>query len=191
MNATNTQASGPRLPLVTEPTDPEAIAQFASIRARTGRILNLHRMMGHSPAMMKASADTAMALRHGTQLPRSLIEVVILRTAQLMRSDYEWQQHHPMALANGVSQEKIDAVADWRDSKLFPPAETAALAYAECVALGTEAEPAIFARLQEHFSPREIVELTMLVAQYMATARFIQALGVPLEDTGARPKPSS
>ena len=74
MNATNTQASGPRLPLVTEPTDPEAIAQFASIRARTGRILNLHRMMGHSPAMMKASADTAMALRHGTQLPRSLID---------------------------------------------------------------------------------------------------------------------
>lgn len=191
MDAPEREANGPRLPLVDEPSDPEAIAILAAIRARTGRLLNLHRMMAHAPALMKASSEMAMTLRHSLLLPRPLIELVVLRTAQVLGSDYEWQQHHGMALEAGVPPEKIDALAQWSDSTLFTPAEAAALAYAECVALGTESEPALFAELYEQFSPRELVELTLLVCHYASTARFVQALRIPLEGGRTEPRPSS
>ena len=64
----NAGASAPRLPLLDRPDDPIAIEILETIRARTGRILNLHRMMAHAPAMMKASYDTAMAIRHDLSL---------------------------------------------------------------------------------------------------------------------------
>ena len=37
--------------------------EFARLKAGRG-VLNLHRMMAHAPAFMKASGDMAMALRH-------------------------------------------------------------------------------------------------------------------------------
>ncbi len=176
-----TRTSGPRLPLIDQPSDPQAVEAFDSIRSRTGRILNLHRILGYAPKLMNASGEMALALRHGTALPRTLIELLILRTAQLLRSDYEWQQHHPMALACGLTQPQIEALDRFEQSPLFSDAEQAALSFCESIVNGIEAEPQAFARLQARFSPREIVELTMAVCHYIATARFVQALGVPLE----------
>ena len=176
-----TAAPAPRLPLVGEATDPEVAALFDGILARSGRLLNLHRMMAHAPSLMKASVDTAMAMRHGTLLPRSLIEIVILRTALLLRSDYEWQQHRPMAVANGVSPQQIDALTDWPASTLFADDQREALAFCDCIVGGTAPEDAAFRRLRQHFSPREIVELALIVCHYLATAHFVAALALPLE----------
>ena len=186
-----TRTSAPRLPLIDQPTDPAVAEVFDSIHSRTGRILNLHRILGYAPKLMNASGEMALALRNGTELPRTLIELLILRTAQLLRSDYEWQQHHPMALSCGVTQPQIDALDRSKQSPQFSEAEKAALAFCESVVQGSESEPQAFARLQAQFSPREIVELTMAVCHYIATARFVQALGIPLEggaqnDLGAR-----
>lgn len=137
--------------------------------------------MAHAPALMQASYDTAMAMRHGMALPRSLVELMILRTAQLLNSDYEWQQHLPMALAHGLTQQKIDALAGWRTSPLFSDAEGAALLFCEAIVNGTEPEAADFSRLRRHYSSREIVELALLVSHYLGAAHFIRALGIPLE----------
>lgn len=173
--------TAPRLPLIDEPSEPETVAMFAEVRARTGRLLNLHRMMGYAPRLAKASMDMALAIRTGTLLPRPLVELIILRTAQSFGSDYEWQQHHPMALAIGMSERQIEALQDWRKSDLFSDKERAALAFCDSIIAKVQLNEAEFARLQQHFSPREIVELAMVVAEYLATAHFVRALGVPLE----------
>ena len=171
----------PRLPLLDQPDDPVTAEILAAIRGRTGRILNLHRMMAHAPALMKASYDTAMAIRHELSLPRKLVELAIMRTAQLARSDYEWHQHYPMALANGLSAEQIAALGTAQASSLFSEAEKAALAWCEATVMGTDPAPEDFGRLQQHYKPRAIVEMAMLVAEYLATARVIRALGIPIE----------
>jgi alkylhydroperoxidase family enzyme len=138
-------------------------------------------MMGYAPRLAKTSMDMALAIRTGTLLPRPLVELIILRTAQSFGSDYEWQQHHPMALAIGMSERQIDALRDWPKSNLFSDKERAALAFCDSIIAKVQLNEAEFARLQQHFSPREIVELAMVVAEYLATAYFVRALGVPLE----------
>jgi alkylhydroperoxidase family enzyme len=177
-----TASDTPRLPLLTEPAgDPEIAAMFSEVRSRTGRLLNLHRVMGYAPRLAKASMDVALAIRTGTLLPRPLVELVILRTAQSFGSDYEWQQHHPMALAIGMSERQIEALQVWSDSDLFSDKERAALGFCDSIIAKTPLAATAFARLREHFSPREIVELAVVVSEYLATAHFVRALGVPLE----------
>jgi AhpD family alkylhydroperoxidase len=172
--------AAPRLPLVEE-TDDLLARTLLDALAAEGRLLNLHRMMAHAPALMRASNDLALAFRRNAALPRALVELVILRTSQAVDCDYVWQRHVPMARAAGVTAEQIAALAHWRDSDAFSAAEKAALGFTEQAAVRVPIADAVFAALRRHFSPREIVEMAMLVGTYVSTATFIHALAVPPE----------
>jgi alkylhydroperoxidase family enzyme len=104
-----------------------------------------------------------------------------MRTAQVLHADYIWGRHVPMARACGVTETQIAALSRWRDSAAFTPAEKAALGYAEKAAQHLPIAHVEFAALQQHFSPREIVEITMLVGSYVGTAILLAALAVPDE----------
>jgi AhpD family alkylhydroperoxidase len=168
----------PRLPLIDDPEDKLAREEFEKLESGRG-ILNLHRMMAHAPALMKASGDMAMAFRHDALLARSLAEIVVLRTAQVVDCDYVWRRHLPLARAAGVTELQIEEVARWPDSLAFAPAQKTALGFAEKAARGASIGDETFAALRHDFSPREIVALTMLVAFYVSTAIFIKTLAVP------------
>ena len=177
---TPTPTIAPRLPLVETPEDAPTREQFAKLAAGNG-ILNLHRMMAHAPALMKASGDLAFVFRRDTVMPRALVELVIMRTAQVLASDYIWARHVPLALASCVTETQIGHLARWPHSSAFTPAEKAALSFAEKAALRLPVPDDDFAALRQHYSPRAIVEIAMLVGNYVSTAIFIQALAVPPE----------
>jgi 4-carboxymuconolactone decarboxylase len=132
---------------------------------------------------MKASGDMALAFRRDAALPRSLAELAILRVAQVIDCDYVWTRHVPLAHACGVTQRQLDELAHWPDRAAFTPAEKAALGFAETIAQRIPVEDGAFSELRRHFSPREIVELTMVVGFYVSTAILIKALAVPDEKT--------
>jgi alkylhydroperoxidase family enzyme len=169
-----------RLPLVETPEDPTLREQFDKLASGSG-ILNLHRMMAHAPALMKASGDMALAFRRDTELPRALAELAILRAARVIASDYIFRRHLPLARASGVSERQLAELEHWPDSAAFTPAQKAALGFAEKVAQRLPVEDGAFAELRRDFSSREIVELTMLVGFYVSTAIFISALAIPDE----------
>jgi alkylhydroperoxidase family enzyme len=176
-------ASGPtppRLPLIDNPEDPLVREQFEKLAAGSG-ILNLHRIMAHAPALMKASGDTAQAFRRDTVLARSLAELAILRTAQVIDCNYVWIRHLPLARECGVTERQLDQLKHWPDSAAFTPAQKAALGFAEKIAQRMPVEDGAFLELRRDFSPREIVELTMVVGFYVSTAILINALAVPDE----------
>ena len=177
----NNVLSEARLPLTDHPDDPEAARILDGVRSRTGRVLNLHRVFAYAPKLMQAQFDLVMALRFELTLSRDLVELCILRTAQLCHSDYEWHQHLPMALQTGLSQAKIDALAGWHASSAFDDGERSALLFTESVVSGSTLDTTAFATLRQHYSGRELVELAQLVSQYLATARIISAFAIPIE----------
>ena len=74
---------------------------------------------------------------------------------------------------------KLLAVNTWRDSTLFSEAERVALEYAERMTItGQKVDDALFARLKEHYSEAQIVELTAAVALENFRSKFNPALGV-------------
>jgi len=177
---TGSRPAPPHLPLVDKPTDPLAAELFDKLAKGRG-ILNLHRMMAHAPALMKASGDMAVAFRDDAILSRALAEIVVLRTAQVVDCDYVFGRHVPLARSAGVSERQLAEVGRWPQSEAFTSGQKAALGFTEKVARGAAADDETFAGLQRHFSPREIVALTMLIAFYVSTATFVKTLGVPDE----------
>jgi len=79
-----------------------------------GKPVNLYRALGNHAALAAAWTEFANAIRHDSRTPRSLRELMILRTAQLARSEYEWAHHLRMARKAGVEAAKIAALSGWR-----------------------------------------------------------------------------
>ena len=168
----------PLLPLA--PADEVTAAVFATFREEGREPIALYRALAHSPLMLRAYAGLARGLRYEAQTPRALRELMILRTAQLTGSEYEWAHHRAMAAANDVPEEKVRMLAEWRSSTLYDERERAALRCVEeihDVALSDEA----FAELERVMGAPSTVELVLLVAFYEAVARMIQALGLEVE----------
>jgi len=75
--------------------------------------------------------------------------------------------------------EKLAEVATWRDSKLFSEAERVALEYAECITYtDRRVDDALFARVKQHFTEPQIVELTAIVALENFRSKFNPPLGI-------------
>ena len=74
---------------------------------------------------------------------------------------------------------KLAAVTRWRDSPLFTEPERLALDYAERVTItGQSVDDAFFARLRQHYSEAQIVELTAAIAFENFRSKFNPSLGV-------------
>lgn len=141
---------------------------------------NLYRALGNHPKLVAAWTEFSKTLRYDTRTPRPLRELVILRGAQLMRSEYEWAQHLKMARKAGVSEERISALSSFRTSKAFTDKEKAALSLAEAVTLGSVSDE-VQAEALRHFDMHDYVELCIVAAFYAMVGRMLDAMGVQLE----------
>jgi alkylhydroperoxidase family enzyme len=172
-----------RVRLVQEQDRPELADQIEKYRAgRRGNLINIYRMLLNSPALAESWFNHSNAVRWKTALDGRLREIVIIRLGHLTRSQYVLRQHVPsLALADGVSLEECDALADWQATQLFDERERAVLAYADTMTRDIEVPDAVFADIKRHFDDREIVELTVLIGTYNMNARVLKALELDLE----------
>ncbi len=174
-----------RVPLVPS-DDPDAVRHgvFDSFAAEGREPIDLYRALANVPALLVAYRSLPQHLRHAATTPRHLRELAVLRVAQLVGSAYEWSHHRPMAVKAGVTEEQIDALASWRSSDRFDADERSVLAAVEAIH-GLQLSDAQFAALQERLGRSGAMEIVVAVAQYEATARIIQALGVEVEPSYA------
>ncbi|MET0923199.1 MAG: carboxymuconolactone decarboxylase family protein [Xanthobacteraceae bacterium] len=172
-----------RVPLIQEQDHPEFAELIEKFRAgRRGRLINIYRMLLNSPALAESWFNHSNAVRWKTTLDGRLREIVIIRMGHLAKSQYVLRQHVPsLALADGMTLEECDALADWRATTMFSARERAALAYADTMTRDIEVPDAVFAEVARHFDPRQTVELTVLIGTYNMNARVLQALRLDLE----------
>ncbi len=141
---------------------------------------NLYRALGNHAPLAAAWTEFARAIRYESRTPRELRELVILRGAQLMRSEYEWAQHLKMARKAGVREAQIAALAGWRESGEFDAREKAALLLAEAVTRGDVSDQA-YAAVSKHFDHATYVELALTAAFYAMVGRMLDAMRIQLE----------
>ena len=145
-----------------------------------GKPVNLYRALGNHPALTAAWTEFANAIRHDSRTPRALRELMILRTAQIARSEYEWAHHLRMARKAGVEEAKITALAGWRGAAIFDARERAALALTEGV-MACNVTEEISAEVKQQFSDAEFVELSLTAAFYAMVSRMLDAMRVEMD----------
>lgn len=171
-----------RLPFVDADT-PGVDAELVQAvqQRRGGMLLNLDRQLMHSAPIARGWNSYFGAIRSGGVVDGGLRELVILLVSILNRAPYEFFHHVPVALAAGVSQAKVDALRDWRNSTAFAPKERHLLAYAEAMTLQVQVPKPVFDVVHAHFSDREVIEITATVAAYNMVSRFLEALEIEPE----------
>ena len=172
-----------RVPLIEEKEHPELSDLITKIRgARGGRLINIYRLMLHSPALAGTWFDLNQAVRYGTEIGGQCRELAVIRVAILNNLEYVVRAHGPAyALKEGLTPAQVEALADWSSSNLFTDKQRALLAYADAITRDIDVPDAIFADVQKHFSDRQTVELTMLIGAYNMLTRFLKALKVDPE----------
>ena len=141
---------------------------------------NLYKALGNHPELVAAWTEFSRTLRYDTRTPRALRELVILRGAQLMGSEYEWAQHLSMARKAGVRDAQIGSLSAWRTSSQFDAREKAALALGEAVTLGRVSDE-VHAMAMKEFDAHDYVEIALVAAFYAMVGRMLDAMGVELE----------
>jgi alkylhydroperoxidase family enzyme len=172
-----------RVPLIEETKHPELAESIAKIKgARGGRLINIYRLMLHSPALANAWFDLNQAVRYGTEIDGQSRELAVIRVAILNGVEYVQRAHGPAyALKEGLTPEQVAALRDWRASQLFNAQQRALLAYTDAMTENIEVTDDVFDNARKHFSERQIVELTMLIGAYNMLTRFLKALKVDPE----------
>lgn len=180
-------APSPRLPYLDDAqlALPGARAEAAAaLRARRagGRLLNLDRMLLHSPPLAAGWSALLGAVRQRLSLAPALRELAICAIARLNDAPYEWQQHIGEWIAAGAPPAQRQALlrdpAQWCADPAFDALERSVLQLTIQMCRNIQVDPVLVETLSTRLGDTATVELVGTVAAYNMVSRFLVALGI-------------
>jgi len=117
--------------------------------------------------------------KHMSSIDASLKALVEIRVSQINGCAYCVDLHSSEARALGEEQQRLDCLVVWKESLLFTEAEMAALDWAESVthiSVRHDIEKKL-ADLLQHYSEKEAVDLTFVIAVMNSLNRLAIGLG--------------
>ena len=169
-----------RLPYV----DPAAASP--EVRDALERVppLNIFRMMANAETAFRPWLRFGAALLSDLELDPLLRELAILRVARLTpHAEYEWVQHAGIARAVGATDEQVAALErDDAERDCFSDLERLVLRFTTEVVRDARASDEALEKLTAALSPREVVELMMVIGQYMMVARVMATTHIDMDE---------
>lgn len=126
-----------------------------------------------APEAYKAMGALEAAIK-ASGLEHSLIELVKMRASQINGCAFCLHMHSMDARAAGETEARLYLLNAWRESRLYTARERAALEWTEALTLvaQSQAPDAAYEALKAQFTPKEIVDLTMLIGAINAWNRL-------------------
>lgn len=166
-----------RLPIFDMTDLPPDVAQ-----AIEGWPLHLHRTIAHSPDTLKAWMTFAKQIARHNALPLRDREIVVLRVAWNAQSDYEWRRHHRIATQAGLTEREIRAVTVGAGDPCWNMSEAGLLEAVDQLMARQVIDEPCWANLAAHYNPQQLVDLVMLVGEFVLVAMVIGAMRTPHDD---------
>lgn len=170
-----------RIPLLAaDLAEPKEVVDAVRAR-RGGGLLELDRLLLHSPTLAQGWNAHLKAVRTQLTVPAHLRELAICTIAVLNGAEYEFVSHLPDFMQAGGSAEQIAAIRDveaaLRDEQVFSTAERATIHLAQEMTRNVKVCDATFDALAAALdNTRQVVELVGIIATYNMVSRFLVAL---------------
>ena len=133
------------------------------------------------PEAMKALQLLGDLTKNG--LPEKLLELVHLRASQINGCSACVDMHPKLAKKAGETDERLFAVAAWRETPYFTESERAALALTEALTrISDRAEPvsdAVWGEVDKQFDEQELAALILAIANINVWNRLNVAVRQP------------
>jgi len=172
----------PRVPPL-HPKDwtPEQRKLIASHTDTTQPVLNLYSTMLNHPGMYAARLKFGTYLQRDSLLPAKTRELVIMRTAWLTRTEYEWGHHVESAQKAGFSDAEIQRIAAGPDAPGWSEEHAAVLRAVDELRREAFISDRTWKTLARHYDTKKLFEIIFTSGGYTMTALAINSLGVQLE----------
>jgi AhpD family alkylhydroperoxidase len=123
--------------------------------------------------------DRAVFARDGSGLvPMTVKEVVRVRTARVIGCKICSNTRNATARRQGVTEELLDQVVDGYEQSELSDIQKVALRYADAILFASPPPADVKDALLRHFTPEQIIELTVFVSQCRVFASIGIALGI-------------
>jgi alkylhydroperoxidase family enzyme len=154
------------------------------VRALLARLpeprLNLFTMLANAPALAGSALRLGETILTKTDLDPVLRELVILRSAVVTGTEYEWVQHEAIAKTVGMSTEKIDAVRSGAEGP-FDARELLVLQLVDgVIGKGTPAEELV-RRGEAELGRAELIEVLLIAGYYAMLGGVMRAVRIDVD----------
>ena len=156
----------------------EAHRYLAARRSPQG---NVFKMIANAGRASPGYLGFGAILRQNLAIDLLLYEYIIVRVANLSRAGYVIRQHEGFLRKQKVSEDIILALRVRPDAPVFSVAERAALRLTDEIVLSVRASEATFAEAARHFTPEQLMHITLTIGQYMMTCRIVETFDVDLQ----------
>lgn len=170
----------PRLDPVSDPTPEQQELLSKTLITPGSAPLNVFATLAHHPRLLKRfNALGGLFMAHGS-LDRRDRELVILRVAKRVGSEYEWAQHHAIGLRCGLTEEEIARVAalersGWSDD------DGLLLTVADELCGSDDLSDETWEALQARYSTEQTLELIVMVGFYRMLGAVLRSVRVEID----------
>ena len=160
-------------------TDPDLVDIMEFARQNGTPRPESQAIRAHVPDLLRTfTAAWRTAFLNGV-LDHRIKELCRLYVSRTVDCRYCGDQRSVKASGEGVDESHVDELLNYQTSERFNERERTALAYTEAITWNPDlADDAMWARLHEHFTEPEIVELGYFVALTSGQQRWIRTLGI-------------
>jgi alkylhydroperoxidase family enzyme len=157
---------------------PRMMKKLTGREPQTGSGMEPMEIWAYQPKMMMGMGRFNQAVRKGKSVDERLRNMVELKGAQMIGCEFCMDLGSQICRHSSFSEEELLALARYRQSDLFTEREKLALDYTVAVMrTPVEVGEELFARMKEHFSDKQLVEITALLT-LVNVNRFNAAFGI-------------
>ena len=114
-------------------------------------------------------------------------EILILRTAWLCRSGYEWARHAGAARKAGLTDDDLKRIARGPDERGWDPFEKALLQAADELHVSSFVSDRTWGVLTGRYNTQQAIDAVFTVAEFTMISGMVNSLGVQIESGSRRP----
>jgi alkylhydroperoxidase family enzyme len=157
---------------------PRAMRKLTGRDPQAGSGIEPMEIWAHQPKMMMGMGRFNQAVRGGKAVSERIRNLVELKGAQMIGCEFCVDLGSQICRNSGMSDAELLALPRYQSSDLFTEQEKAALDYTVGVMrTPVDVTDEVFARMKEHFSDKQIVEITALLT-LVNTDRLNAAFGI-------------
>ena len=146
------------------------------------RHMRIGQTVSHAPTLLAPYYSTYAAVLQDLELDPKLRQLAILRVAERASAPYVLVQHRALARVAGLTDEQIAAAGEPSlDSPSFSYLQKLVLAVTDAVSDGYRVSDSLFERIHRVLTPREIVELLLVIGWYWTACRLTTTLEIEPE----------
>lgn len=146
------------------------------------RGLNGVAVMMNNPTLAKAFLTFNNHVAATNSLSKRICEMLILRIGWLRKSEYEFAQHIILGKRAGLTEEEVMRITDGPDAPGWDPVDADLLRAVDELNADAFIKDETFARLSQHFSTQQLLDLVYSVGCYEMMAMVFKSFKVPFDN---------